>query len=254
MADRSERVGLCSVTLRALAPADVLRVAAEAGLRVVEWGGDVHAPPGRVDAVRGLTAASGLTTCSYGSYWKAGEYPVERFADVADAAVGLGAPRVRVWAGVEGSADASRATRDRVVSALREAAQAAAERGLTIALEFHGGTLADTPRATLDLLDAVDHPALGTYWQPSVDEPDEPALAGLALLRHRVAAVHVFSWWPGTTRLPLTAREGLWRRALDLLAADPVDLLLEFVPGDDPAVLGREAAVLLAWVDGRAAP
>jgi hypothetical protein len=54
--------------------------------------------------------------------------------------------------------------------------------------------------------------------------------------------VHVFSWWPRAERHPLAARSALWREALAL--AGDVDALLEFVPGDDPAVLAREAATL----------
>jgi 3-dehydroshikimate dehydratase len=248
------RLGLCSVTFRALTPREVTETAAAAGLQTVEWGADVHAPPDQPTAlrrVRGLTAEAGLTTCSYGSYWRAGAHTTEDFARVAEAAVELGAPRIRVWAGTEGSAAATPATRARVTAALREAAELAATRGLEIACEFHAGTLTDTPRATLGLLADVDHPRLSTYWQPPVDTPADTALAGLAELldNAHVSAVHVFSWLPGQTRLPLAAREPLWRGACDLAAARPVDLLLEFVPGDSPAVLAREAATLRSWLE-----
>lgn len=244
---RENRVGLCSVTYRALSVGEVSRLAAGAGLGVVEWGADVHAPPGDPDAlhrVRENTAAAGLATCSYGSYWCAGRDDLTAFATVADAAEALGARRVRVWAGTEGSA----AARDRpaVAHALREAGDIAAARGLEVATEFHAGTLTDTAASTLRLLDEVGHDAVSTYWQPPLDEPDDAALAGLRGLRDRVAAVHVFSWWPLMDRLPLTGRESLWRGALELLP--PVDLLVEFVPGDDPAVLGREAGTLLSWL------
>lgn len=39
------RLGLCSVTFRALPAAEVLRLGVAAGLDCVEWGADVHAPP-----------------------------------------------------------------------------------------------------------------------------------------------------------------------------------------------------------------
>ncbi|WP_233223517.1 sugar phosphate isomerase/epimerase [Amycolatopsis sp. CA-128772] len=245
------RIGLCSVTFRALPADEVARVAAAAGLRRVEWGADVHAPPRPVAALREVreqTAAHGLTACSYGSYWRAGRDSTEEFDALAEAAAALGAPRIRVWAGTEDSADASAPARARVTAALREAASIAAGRGLTVALEFHSGTLADTPPAALRLLDDVGHDALSTYWQPPVDAPDEPALAGLATMLERVSAVHVFSWWPGPARLPLHERERLWRPALNLVAGRPVDVLLEFVPEDDPAVLPRETATLLSWL------
>ena len=64
------RLGMCSVTLRALPVDAVLRVAVDAGLACVEWGGDVHVPCGDLaaaDRVRALTAAAGLAVASYGS-------------------------------------------------------------------------------------------------------------------------------------------------------------------------------------------
>jgi len=245
----TDRVGLCSVTFRALPAIDVARTATRAGLRIVEWGADVHAPPESTSDVRDLTAASGLTTSSYGSYWRAGDHDIAEFGRVVDAAVTLGAPRIRVWAGSRGSADVSSATRAGTVAALRDAAALAAARGVEVALEFHAGTLTDTPESTLALLDAVDHTGLRTYWQPPVDEPASRALAGLADLLPRVSAVHVFSWWPGHHRLALADRADLWRGVLELVSpVAPLDLLLEFVPNDDPRLLAREAATLLAWV------
>ncbi len=46
------RAGLCSVTFRALPPERIVALAAAAGLDVIEWGGDVHVPPGRSDTRR----------------------------------------------------------------------------------------------------------------------------------------------------------------------------------------------------------
>ena len=244
----ADHVGLCSVTYRALPAAEVAALADTAGLRVVEWGADVHAPPGDPDALRALRHRT-PRPCSYGSYWRAGAHDLADLVAVADAAVLLGAPRIRVWAGELGSADASAERRAAVVGALRDASGVAAARGLTLALEFHGGTLTDTVQSTLRLLDEVDHPALSTYWQPPVDLPDDAAVAGLRAVLDRVSAVHVFSWWPGGRRLPLAGRAGLWRRAVEVLAdRPPLDLLLEFVPDDDPAALATEAATLRSWL------
>jgi hypothetical protein len=145
---------------------------------------------------------------------------------------------VRVWAGSTASADAGPDRRAEVVAGLRAAVEAAAP--LEVALEFHGGTLTDEVDSTLELLDAV--PGLRTYWQPPQGLADEAALAGLRRLSPRVAALHVFSWWPRAERLALAERTGLWREALAL--AGDVDALLEFVPGDDPALVAREAETL----------
>ncbi|MEE1794914.1 TIM barrel protein [Streptomyces sp. BE308] len=242
-------MGLCSVTFRGLPAADVARRAAQAGLDVVEWGADVHAPPDDPGAVRAARDASdryGLTSCSYGSYFRATPGEAAEFPAIARAAVLLGAPRVRVWAGGAGSSAATPQERRGTADCLREAARTAADHGLEIALEFHSKTLTDTVASTVRLLDEVGADNLRTYWQPPLDAPDDEALAGLAELGDRVAAVHVFSWWPGNRRLPLADREALWTGVFDLLKRRPARLeaLLEFVPGDDPAVLAREAATL----------
>lgn len=245
----SPRIGLCSVTYRALPPGEVLAGAAAAGLRLVEWGADVHAPPGDPAALRQLrqrTSDAGLTVSSYGSYWRAGQDDLPAFTDLVESALALGAPRIRVWAGGEGSATVTAGTRKRVTDALRDAATAAAERGVTVATEFHPGTLTDTAASTARLLEDVAHPALSTYWQPPPGEPDDQAVDGLRAVLDQVSAVHVFSWWPDRHRLPLSARESLWRRVIDLVP--PVDLLLEFVPDDDAGVLAREARTLRSWV------
>ena len=101
--------GLCSVTMRHLGVEEVARLAAEAGLRAIEWGGDVHVPPGDADAAaraRIATRRRRASSCaSYGSYLLA-----DGDGSTDDGRRGcstprstLGAPNVRVWApfGVE---------------------------------------------------------------------------------------------------------------------------------------------------------
>lgn len=249
--------GLCSVTFRQLDVDGVLRAAAGAGLAAVEWGGDVHVPVGDLATARSIAARTvdaGLRVASYGSYFRAGvSGDVE---EVLATAVALGAPRVRVWAGDRGSESAERGP---VVRALADAVRRAADVGVQVGTESHGGTLTDTTASTLRLLAEVDEltgdvaggGALTTYWQPTVDAPDDEAVAELAVLLPRTSTVHAFSWSPGTTRNPLATRESLWRRVVGLLESSGADhdVLLEFVPGDDPAVLGREGAVVREWLN-----
>jgi 3-dehydroshikimate dehydratase len=245
--------GLCSITFRQLDAEEVLHVAAEAGLTTVEWGGDVHVPVGDTETARVVaarTADAGLRVASYGSYWRADE----DFGPVLETAVALGAPRVRVWAGHEGSAAAT--DRRPVVRALAGAVRRGTEAGVQIGTESHGGTLTDTTASTLLLLQEVDQlvgaQSLTTYWQPTVDALDDEALAELAVLLGRVSTVHAFSWGPGTHRNRLASRAALWTRVVDVLtgSATDHDVLLEFIPGDDPLLLGDEAKTLRDWLKG----
>ncbi|WP_229790378.1 sugar phosphate isomerase/epimerase family protein [Mycetocola manganoxydans] len=246
----SIRAGLCSVTLRGSSADEVIAIAVASGLESIEWGGDVHVPPGDVRTARDVgerTRAAGLEVASLGSYYRCdGD-----FGPVLSTAEALGAPRVRVWAGTTGSADATAADREHVASQLGNAAAHAADLGLELALEFHRGTLTDTVESTLELLDRSGATNVSCYWQPAIGADDDTALAALAQLAPWLSALHVFSWWPHDERLPLSARESLWTRALDFARALPsvTDALLEFVPGDDLALLPREAAVLRAWLD-----
>ena len=147
------RTGLCSVTLRALAIGDVAAVTAAAGLESIEWGGDVHVPPGDMEAAesaRAATAAAGLRVASYGSYYRChGDFDA-----VVASARALGAPRIRIWAGDVASAGASAAHWESVARAARDAAEQAAAHGIEVAFEFHGGTLTDTAESVLALLGA----------------------------------------------------------------------------------------------------
>ncbi|MGO2746131.1 sugar phosphate isomerase/epimerase family protein [Microbacterium sp.] len=241
------RIGLCSVTFRQLTPEQIAPLAADAGLEVIEWGGDVHVPPGdpeRAAQISALTMDAGLAVSSYGSYFRAGA--AEPLTPILDSAQALGADRVRVWAGQTGSPDATPDEYAQVVSRLRDAVDEASDRGIRLALEFHGGTLADTPEAVLCLLADVGS-RLSTYWQPTVGASDAVALAEYEAVAARTSAVHVFSWWPETERLRLDERGELWQKLFASARAQqvpPRDALLEFVPGDDPALLASEAAAL----------
>lgn len=254
--DWSDRLGLCSVTLRHLPAEDVLAVASRAGLARIEWGSDVHAPPGnpeRLGEVRRLTEQAGLAIASYGSYWRAGVSPPGDLAGVIEGAVALGAPRIRVWAGEIGTSAADEDTWLAVVRALRDGCLLARDAGLELALEFHPNTLTDSVESTHELLERVDDPILRTYWQPRLDEETGPAVAGLRRLVPVLAGIHVFSWWPGATRLRLGERADLWSAVTDLLLAEasPCDLLLEFVADDDPALVVTDATTLRHLVEGR---
>lgn len=245
--------GLVSVTLRSHSPLEVARLAADAGLTCIEWGGDVHAPPADpdlVDRCREVSAAHDLRVASYGSYWRAGVTPLDEGVAVLDTAVRLGAPRVRIWAGEVGSDTATADQREATRAAISDLAAEAGSRSIELAIEFHPNTLTDTAHTMIAMLDDVGAANVSTYWQPGVGQPDAEALAEFEELVDRVSAVHVFAWWPTIERHPIRTRESLWRPALELIAArrPQADVMLEFVPGDDPDLIGPEAQTLLGWL------
>jgi 3-dehydroshikimate dehydratase len=237
--------GLCSVTLRHSSVADVALIAAGAGLAGIEWGTDVHVrDASSADEARDSTAEAGLNVLSLGSYYRAGSFT--DFDDVVQLAARLGAPRIRVWAGGQGSAEADGDARAAVVRDTRRIAEIAGGHGVEIAFEYHGGTLTDTPDSTLRLLEDVNRDNVGTYWQPAVGLSDQAALAGLRHVLPFISGVHCFSWWPEQERLALSGRKQLWQAATDVLreAGRPVDIMLEFVADDLPENVGHDADFL----------
>ncbi|WP_347108678.1 TIM barrel protein [Paenarthrobacter sp. S56] len=137
--------GICSVTLRAKSIDEVVRIAADAGLAGVEWGTDVHvSDSGSAARAKAATEEAGLTVLSLGSYYRAGDFgDFGRDLALAEA---TGAPRVRIWAGALGSQEAGEDHWAAVAADTRRVAGLAADRGITIAFEYHGNTLTDSPR------------------------------------------------------------------------------------------------------------
>jgi 3-dehydroshikimate dehydratase len=247
--------GVVSVTFRDKSVEAVAALTAASGLRGVDWGADVHVPPGDDTAADRAVRASadrGLTITGYGSYFWAGEDSDATFTRVLDTALRLGAPSIRVWAGRRASAEADDSYCGAVAASVRSAVEAASAHDIAVALEHHGGTLTDTPQGAVALCAAT---GARSHWQPPVGLDDEDALRGLDVVSAVLASVHVFSWAPDGRRLPLDARRDLWEAALRRASSLPGDhpALLEFVAGDDPANLAADAATLLALVTAVAA-
>ncbi|WP_426996055.1 sugar phosphate isomerase/epimerase family protein [Pseudarthrobacter sp. N5] len=237
--------GICSVTLRDRAIEDVAAAASAADLAGIEWGTDVHIrDAASADQARELTAAADLQVLSLGSYYRVGS--LGDFDALVSLAARLGARRIRVWAGEAGSAESDDVIRASVVEDAQRIAGLAASHGLDIAFEYHGGTLTDSVESTLKLMEEVDRPNVGTYWQPAVGLSDQEAIASIHRVIRYVRGVHCFSWWPQRERLPLAGRRQLRQSIADILREHgrPTDILLEFVADDLPENVLRDAAFL----------
>ncbi len=242
--------GLVSVSLRKLSVLEVVRLASEAGLECIEWGGDIHVPHGDLAAARlaaKVTADHGMSVSSYGSYLRLGAEGNPSLESVVETAATLGAPTIRVWAGKKSSAEATVEDQALVVEAALAAATLAAASGLSISYEFHANTLTDTAESAAKLFALTPHDAIHSFWQPPNGAGVDEALASLEVALPRLSNVHAFHWWPDpATRLPLVEGRDRWTRYLDrirLTGLQP-DVLLEFLPCDDAALLSTEAATL----------
>ena len=246
--------GLCSVTFRALAPDAVIALAEQAELRAIEWGADVHVPPGDIDlarAVAGRCGDAGIACPSYGTYFFAGRTEPDELDPLIASAHALGAARMRVWApfGVGPGAPASEV--EPIAQALAEACRTAADAQLELALEFHPGTLTHTAASTLTLLEKVGCETLHSYWQPESGKSIAHSLAELRGVLPRLANLHVFAWaGQPPERLPLAAHAELWREVLrEAARSGDRAAYLEFVRDDDRTQLLRDAATLRHWIE-----
>lgn len=254
------RPGLVSVTFRTHSAKQIVELAAGAQLAAIEWGGDVHVPHGDLAAARAVRRMSedhGLAISAYGSYFRSETPSALNPSAIAvlDTAAELGAPVVRVWAGARGSREASAGDRAAVAEELALCCDGAAERNLIVATEFHGGALTDDADSCLRLLDEVNRANLRTFWQPPNGMDPSAALSGLRRVRHRLAHMHVFHWWPyHLHRHPLAEGADRWPAYLQAAAEQSAAdgelryASLEFVRDDNVDQFRRDAATLHTWL------
>ena len=246
--------GLVSITFRQLEPARIVSLAQEARLASIEWGGDLHAPPGderRARELASLTHDAGLRVSAYGSYYRLRDEAQEEapFEAVLATALALGAPLIRVWAGAAGPDATPPDERERLFERARRICAMAATEGLRVDFEFHRNTLTETSAMTRLLLREVN--AAGIYWQPRNGWTPQENLLALEALSPRLGNVHCFHWWPSARdRRPLQYGAPDWSLYLDRLAALPGErqVSLEFVRDDSPQQFLRDAATLRAWL------
>lgn len=244
--------GLCSITFRKHSVDEVIELVKSAGLDGIEWGGDIHVPPGDLELareVREKTEAAGLAVSSYGSYYRRSE-ETDSFGDVLNSARELGAPVIRVWAGAKGSDDATEDDRRDVAERLRRAVLAAAESNITVALEYHGRTLTDTRESAHQLLQEVGLPDLKLYWQPRAGGNLEDDLLELEAALPVLSHVHVFHWVTredgSIDRRPLAEGMAPWNRYIERIRQAEGDryCIMEFVRDADPEQFRGDAKIL----------
>lgn len=248
--------GLCSVTFRGLNADSLIALAADHGVRAIEWGGDVHVPPGDIDTATKVArscARAAIACPSYGSYVRAGtEGARAAFAGALQSAQALGASNVRVWAGTEAGMSATAADWDRAVADLQAMSGLAADAGMTVSVEYHRNTLTETVADTETLLQRAQAAGLFTYWQPVPGRGLAAWQDEIRRLSPWLGFLHVFHWHPGADRddrRPLAEGEADWRTLMADWRQAPGwpggrVAFLEFVADDSPQAFAADMEVL----------
>lgn len=244
--------GLTSITFRQLSPQKITLLTKEAHLNGIEWGSDLHVPPGNsanAESVRKITEEAGLSVISYGSYYRAGISPPSEFETILSTAAELGAPTIRIWAGNIGSDKCSENSRQIIVQDLKRISRMATEVGLSIACEYHGETLTDSTDSALNLMKRIGPSGAACYWQPLPGIPPDEHKKGLREILPWLANLHVYHWHP-ETRERLSLKEGMneWRQWLKIAAdsekKESTACLIEFVRDNSPENFLSDARTL----------
>ncbi|MFH1614047.1 MAG: TIM barrel protein [Planctomycetota bacterium] len=246
--------GLVSITFRQLSPEEIVDMVGTAGLNAIEWGGDVHVPHGnlaRAQRIRKITERAGLRVASYGSYYRVGHEEDLAFTDVLETASVLHAPSIRVWAGKKNRSEADAEYVDLLISETRRIAELAADKGITVAYEFHRGTLTETNSSARQLLETVAHDNIKSLWQPPIAATKEYCLEGLDAVSPWLTDIHVFHWAEDPDiRLSLEEGKAVWPCYLEKIASTGRDhfLMIEFVRKDEPDNFLKDAKTLKTWL------
>lgn len=178
------RLAFCSISALDRSIEDVARLVAQVRLDGLEVTAHrPHLDPNNgVDAARAVgrgVRATGVDIVAYGSYLgRFGQVRHEHAAREAAIAAALETPLLRVWAEPleEGQTDPAA-----TVALMQAACDAARADGITVVIERHIGSFADTPDRIEGLFDMIDRPNLALNYQaldflpPSAvaDQPDD---------------------------------------------------------------------------------
>jgi sugar phosphate isomerase/epimerase len=117
---------------------------------------------------------------------------LERFDRALALADFYATPRIRVFSFYMPPGDDPASHRDEVVARMGELARRADARGVTLLLENEKGIFGDTAASVLDLLEAVDSPALAHAFDPAnYVEIGQDVAEAWALLHPRVRHFHI---------------------------------------------------------------
>ena len=252
------KTGLVSVSFRKHTPQDILRACVNAGIRAIEWGSDVHAPPADLEHLRRLAReqeACGVHCSSYGTYFRVGTHRPEDIYPYIRAAEILGTKTLRIWCGSRayesydrsGDRSPDRDSAEALEADCRELCRVAEAEQVRLCTEFHHGTYTDCAESVAHLCRLIASPHWCTYWQPNQFKSAAENLASAKAVAPWTANLHVFNW-EGNNKYPLIEARALWRDYLSCFSHNSY-ALLEFMPDGRLETLPQEASALRAILE-----
>ena len=196
------KLAFCSISALDRSLADAAAVAAAVGVDGLEV--TAHRPhldpEDGVEAAKGAARAvraTGVEIVAYGSYLgRFGQTTLRHAEREAEIAAALGAPLLRVWAEPleEGQTDPAP-----TVALMQRACDAAVGHGITVVIERHVGSFADTPERIDALFAAIDRAIAALNYQvldflPAADVPHQAADAARLIGRARYFHLKNYQW------------------------------------------------------------
>ena len=162
----SFRLGLCSVTFRKKSAEDIVCLAKKAGVKYIEWGGDVHVRT-LADAkkVKALCDKENIIISSYGSYVNCIDYNENKWTEVCEIAKEMGAESIRIWLGKRNSEITSETDYNILLENAKRMCDIAAGYGLMVCPECHDNTYNNNTDAFLRFVGDLQKDNFRTYFQ-----------------------------------------------------------------------------------------
>jgi len=249
------KTGLCTIAFKPVPFEEVLDLAVEAGFDGVEpWGRPGHTPdPFDADVVRkyaDAVSARGLEVAQYGSYANPTDEAFEQQMQDAIAAANIyQTQKIRVWVGNCGSADAQDAQWAQAITGFSTFCDRAADHGLELVVEMHGGRLSDTVDGCMRLIEGVNREDFRMNFQPMFTDTPDQTLDAVQRIAPFVSTVHAQNYVNVGSNARSLISDGLvdYETVIGILRAVGFDgyLEVEFVREEDPKdALKKDAAYL----------
>lgn len=250
MSALKHRIGMASVSFRELSPRQILSASKAAGLDVIEWGSDVHAPATDIEAIKNIVELQnefGISSSSYGTYFRIGTNTAEELCDYIAAAKMLGTNILRVWCGGKPEVNIEGEAREAFIAECQNLARVAEENGVVLCMECHKNTFTEKLSNTLELMERVNSKSFLMYWQPFLNLTIEENLEYAEKISEYTVHIHAFNI---KEKVRYSLADGIeeWKSYVSKFTP-PHTLLLEFLPHNDINELKDEADALRKIVE-----
>lgn len=243
------KAGLCSVSFRKHSPNEVIDLCRMHGVQAIEWGGDIHVPPGTnasdVKKLVSICEASGISTPSYGSYFNVLDDSASSFSPVLETAVELHADTIRIWPGWVEPEAITAEQREKITTTTRAIAEMSAGRGVRVAFEFHLHSPTSGAAKAMKIIEGCAHENVYSYYQflPPLDAAE--AIKEIETIRSRLTYIHCH-WTTGEDILPFEQGRGTWTVIVDHLKKTGYEgvMYIEFVAGGTVEQFAKDAKLL----------